>query len=281
MTRFFVLLATASLCACGEGYQDKPTNEESALAPAALSYDGADYASEEAKLAHGERLSKVLLCTGCHMEDLTGINFGEFDPTMDGIYASNITRVIPEMSDEQLRMLLVKGVHPTRDRLWIMPSKIYQHLSDADLDALIAYLRTVEPKGEPTPLPQLSAQAQAALAEGKLHDVAQEVAHHAKAKPVDLGQPHALGRHITMTVCAECHGAELEGTEDFAPNLDIAGMYDEAALTRLLTTGEGLEGRELELMPLIAGPNLSHMTDTERAAVIGYVKARAAKNLGQ
>ena len=37
-----------------------------AVMPAAISFDGADYKDEAAKLAHGERLSWMLGCNGCH-----------------------------------------------------------------------------------------------------------------------------------------------------------------------------------------------------------------------
>ena len=81
-----------------------------------------------------------------------------------------------------------------------------------------------------------------------------------------------------MVTCAECHGASLEGTGDFAPNLDIAGVYSRDQLVQLLTTGDGLEGRTLGLMALMGKEHFSYFTDDERNAVVDYILARAEAN---
>lgn len=281
MKKFAVLLAGASLFACAQE-ADQGDETGAAATPAALTYDGADYGDDQAAmLAHGERLSKVLLCAGCHMADFTGRNWGEFDEVLDGLYASNLTHVVPEMDDDELRMLLVKGVHPDRGEMYVMPAKLYQHLDDRDLDALIAFLRTLEPTGEPTPKPVLNEATLAAIEAGELTNSIEDVARHGRNRPLDLGAEYARGKRIAMTTCAECHGPTLSGEDDFAPNLDIAASYDHAALSRLLTTGEGIEGSELDLMAEVGRDYFSHFTDAERAAVVAYVKARADANLAQ
>lgn len=286
MRKTVLLLATASLMACNRQAADATASPEGAeVTPAALSYDGADYGTDEAaKLAHGERLSHVLGCRGCHTGDLTGQPFPPEEEGFpaSGIYASNLTQVLPTMDDAALRKLLVEGVHPTREKMWMMPSSIFQHLSDADLDALIAHLRTVEPKGEPTPLPEPSAAFLAEVKAGRQKPIAEEVVDFRNNTPADLGEPFALGRHIAMSTCAECHGSKLEGLPDFTPSLiDVAPMYDDAAFTALLTEGKGLEGRTLGLMALVGKGHFSYLTDRERKAVIEYVHALADKEAGQ
>ena len=85
-----------------------------------------------------------------------------------------------------------------------------------------------------------------------------------------------------MTTCAECHGSKLQGVPDFTPSLlDVAPMYDDAALTKLLTEGQGLEGRTLGLMALVGKGHFSYLTDHERKVVIDYVHALAQKEAGQ
>lgn len=279
MKNVIVLLAGASLLACGKGTERAAAPEGAEVVEAAVTFDGADYGDDEAaKIAHGERLSKVLLCQGCHTPELTGIDMGEFEEPLAGITASNLTLAVPNFDDAQLEHFLRTGEHPTREPIWMMPSQIYQHLADADMAALIAYLRTLEPKGEALPLIELNEGLAAAAEAGEFKPIPEMVAEHAATTPADLGAEHAQGRYIGMTVCAECHGAGLADAEGVDLTA-MAPMYGREGLTRLLTTGEGLEGRELGLMAFIGGELASQLTESERAALIDYLLAHAeAKN---
>ena len=162
-----------------------------------------------------------------------------------------------------------------------MPAEGYQHLSDADMAALIAHLRTVEPSGEPQPYVPMPEETRAEYAAtgfynaSKMYELAQG------EQPPELGDGDlALGRHITMTTCAECHQPDLQGFEGFTPALaDVGGMYDDEAFTKLLTTGEGLAGRELGLMAAVGENHFGALTDHERQAVIDYVQALAAASM--
>ena len=257
--------------------------QQKPLAKAAqITFDGAEVTSASAKLAHGERLTHVLGCRGCHTPTLEGQWFNDDSPDMGKLYASNLTRVIPTLTDGQLEGLLRTGRHPTRGDLWIMPSEIFQRLSDADMKSLIAHLRTIKPSGAPTPPPALSAKARAEVAKGEMKPVASYMADYRTKLPADMGPQYAQGRYIAGATCAECHGAQLEGIPDFiphvsTPNLDIAGAYSEAELTTLLTTGKGKTKRDLGLMKLVGKEHFSYLTPHERSAVIAYIKARAER----
>jgi cytochrome c553 len=278
-----VLLAVASLSACSQ-----PVDEDAApkpavdATPAALMFEGADTTDPAKRLAHGERLSWVLGCTGCHTPSLQGKLFNEEDPALGKLYASNLTRILPAMSDAQLETLLRTGRHPTRGDLWVMPSEVFQRLSEEDMGALIAHLRTIKPAGAPTPPPALSPAARELVKAGKVKPVAQWVAAFRTQVPADLGPAHRWGRHLASVTCAECHGGDLTGIEEFepgvsTPNLDIAGAYSDAELNRLLTTGEGKTRKDLGLMTLVGKGHFSRLTQRERDAIIGYLKARAAR----
>ena len=234
-------------------------------------------------MGHGKRLSQVLGCTGCHAATLEGQLFNSDAPELGKLYASNLTRILPTMTDAQLEALLRTGRHPTRGNLWIMPSEVYQRLSEADMAALILYLRTVRPSGAPTPPPALSALARAEIAKGRFKPVAKHVAEFRARTPADLGPDHAWGRYVTGATCAECHGADLGGVKDFSPgldvpDLDIAGSYADAELARLLTTGEGKVRKDLGLMSLVGKGHFSQLTPRERDAIIAYLKARATRS---
>lgn len=278
-----VLLVLASLSACNPPTESSAATEVPiAATPAALTFDGAGASEPASQVAHGKRLSHILGCTGCHRANLEGTLFNKDAPEMGKIYASNLTQAIPAMSDQQLEKLLREGVHPTRGDMWIMPSEVFQHLSAADMAALIAHLRTVKPSGDPTPPPELSAKGRAEVASGKMRPTAKWVAQYRTELPADLGDQHRWGQHLASITCAECHGGNLEGIADFGPgistpNLDIAGVYNHAELTRLLTTGEGKTRKDLGLMTLVGKEHFSYLTPRERSAIIAYLKARAER----
>jgi cytochrome c553 len=273
------LLAIVSLSAC---HHTVDRDERSTLAATPLSFDGAQTSDPEARRAHGERLSHVLGCRGCHRQTLQGQLFNVNAPELGKIYASNLTRAVPMMTDAQLESLLRTGQHPVRRDLWIMPSQIFQRLSAADMAALIAYLRTLKPAGPSTPAPRFAAPGRAEIAAGKMKPAVAYVAEYKALLPPDLGPSHALGRYLASVTCSECHGRDLSGSPDsepkFAiPNLDIAGAYSEAELARLISTGEGKTSRDLGLMAAVGKANFAYFTPHERSAIVAYIKARAAR----
>ena len=58
-----------------------------------------------AKTAHGKRLATLFQCSGCHGADYSGSDFGAGFPIVKGLWASNISRAIPAMSDAALEPL--------------------------------------------------------------------------------------------------------------------------------------------------------------------------------
>lgn len=276
-----VLLAIVSLSACNRQNFEQA---KAAIAPtaAAFTFDGAAATNRAAMLAHGERLSHVLGCRGCHTETLQGEWFNSDQPELGKLYASNLTRVVPTLSDAQLESLLRTGRHPVRGNLWIMPSEIFQRLSEADVKALIAHLRTVKPAGQATPPPVFSAKAKMMVAKGALKPVSAYMTKYRTILPADMGPKYAYGRYLAENTCAECHGANLTGIPDFepkisTPDLDIAGAYSEAELTTLLTTGKGKSKPYLGLMSDVGKAHFSYLTPHERAAIIAYLHARAQR----
>jgi len=243
--------------------------------PAEISFDGAEAKVGPARVAHGERISWALGCRGCHGPELQGHYFYER-------YASNLTRDLSKYSDTEIDRVLRTGVpHGGRD-LWGMPSEIFQHLSTADMRALIADLRTLKPSGQPTqaPLPW-ETDAKAMIAKGELRTAKDQVIHDKSIGPVDLGETYALGRYLTRVTCAECHGPDLKGSPEAAPgeppNLIVAGGYSRDEFDALLTKGIPSGGRKFKnpLMSEVARKRFTHFTPHERDAIYAYLKARA------
>lgn len=266
------LLLLAGAC---DGPEPGEEAAEAPLQPAAITYDGADAAEAQAKLAHGERMSVVLGCKQCHGANLQGANVTDYDPQFGDMNAPNLTLLLAKYSDQDLDRVIRQGVPKDRREFWFMPSESFQYTSDADLSALTAYLRTVEPAGEQLPPIRKGPGFHELVKKGTLKNASALVERYKTSQPPDLGEQHKLGRYVAMTVCTECHNSELQGYEGFTPNLDLAGAYSHEDMVTLLTTGKGKAKPDLGLMTATAKTRFSRLTPRERDAVIAYVKARA------
>ena len=251
--------------------QPKPAEK-----PPEVTFDGAEITDAAGRLRHGERLTWTLGCRGCHRERLEGGSFYER-------YASNLTRDLPNYSDAEIERVLRTGVPRDGRDLWGMPSEIFQHLSDADMKALIANLRAAPPGGTPTQPPKpWEADVKEMIAKGEIKTAKDTVVQEKPLAPIDLGPKYALGRYITRVTCAECHGPKLEGHHDdegSTPNLVVAGGYTRAEFETLMTKGIPSGGRKLKnpLMGDVARKRFVHFTVHERDELYAYLKTRAER----
>lgn len=259
---------------------------DSTVAVTAVAFDGADYQGDSAKTAHGQRIATLFMCNSCHGPNYSGNDFGAMFPIVKGLYASNISRTMPAMSDAVLERVLREGVHPDRE-IYIMPSKQFQFLSERDMAALIAFLRTIPPVGEMTPLPpagfeeavtaRLPDDYWRTLKEGEkrsYHNSAEEVAYYKANQPPDLGPEMARGRMIASSICSVCHGAALDGVGEPSGDIQGALAYDDAAFDRLLIESVDRTGKKVT-MDFGFGHEAQQFTAAERRDVIGYVRALA------
>lgn len=282
MRSISAVLLYAIVAACGS---PEPTAGQ-VEATAAVSFDGGNYKTEPQKLAHGKRLATLFQCNACHGADFAGTNFGAMIPIVEGLWASNISRTMPAMSDSELEVLLRKGVHPNRE-IYVMPSKQTQFLSDPDMAALIAFLRTVRPVGEPTPLPPEGFEAavtsrlpddywrtqQEGVKRG-YHNAEEEADYFAAHRPPEFAPHLSRGRMIASAICSSCHGAMLNGLGEPAGNIQGALAYDDAAFNRLLIESIDRNGKQVKV-EWGFGHEAQQLTPSERRDVIAYVRALA------
>lgn len=271
MRLLLIVVAAMGLVACMKR-EDQPAKTEAK--GVALAFDGAGAGDPAAIVKHGKRLNTVLSCNGCHGPTLQGRNVTADDPPMGEMNAPNLTLLMASYSDAELDRAIRGGIAKDGRKLWFMPSETYSHLGDSDLAALVAYLRTVKPAGQPLPPIRKGPRYLAEIEQGIYTDAPGMVKRYAASQPVDLGPTHALGRYLAKTTCTECHNGALQGFANFSPNLDIAGSYSAAELTHLLTTGEGKVKKDLGLMSMTARASYSRLTEGERNALVAYLKAR-------
>lgn len=269
MRRGGTLLAVAVLlAACGDAGSvpaDKPAAPDARLPLEQVSAD---------PVRHGERLSKVLGCTGCHNDQLIGNDWSE--PGYGTLWSANLTRSGGRWSAAELEQMIVAGRRPDR-ALMEMPSYLYARLHPDDLAALVAYLQSLKPTGPVHPDLTIGPLLQKEIDAGEYRDSVQEVAaRNGEALP-DLGPDHAFGRQIVGVTCAECHGADLRGKPGSGPDakprpdLRMVASYAPDDFIRLMRTGKAAGDREVGLMSSAARRRYANFTNAELAAVRAYL----------
>jgi len=261
-----------ALMACSDGAsfpQAEPVIERSA--------EIASYRFEVASsnpIEHGERLSAVLGCIGCHTPNLTGEDWS--DPDLGVLWTANLTHSAADNSEDDLTVMITEGKRPDRPLL-DMPSYLFSEIHPADLAALFSYLKTLPTEGAKRPEPTIGPRLAEDIANGDFEDSVQWVAKMKGQAPPDLGPDHAFARFILRATCAECHGMNLEGsTEELMdapprPSLRIVGAYSAEDFFTLMKTGTGMGDRELELMGGVSRWRYSRFTDSEINAVYEYL----------
>lgn len=225
----------------------------------------------------GNRIASLLGCHGCHDKNLQGHFFID-EAHFAMLYSSNLTRALPHYDDAQLENAIREGLRPDGSPLWEMPSEAFTPLSAPDMQALIAYLRSVPRQGEEHPRVVFGPGGKQEIETGLLKTAPEKVRQERHISPAAAGPDHEWGRYLVHVVCGECHGPDLRGNPDpetFRPDLVVAAAYPLAAFKTLLKTGRPIGNRELTLMAKVSVSRFSHLTDAEVEAMHGYLVARA------
>ena len=228
---------------------------------------------------HGERLARVLGCAGCHGADLRGELWID-DPQDVVLWTSNLPRALPDYDDAALDRAIRAGIRADGTPLWGMPSELFTHLSEADVAALIRFLRTLEPAGEMHPRPVFGPGSRRMIESGEWRPAPEEVRLGRNRGPPALGSEHEWARYMVRATCSECHGLDLTAAPDPdadrpPPDLIVVGGYSREQFRHLMRTGEPIGGRELRMMGEVARGRFAHLTGREVDAVYDYLVARA------
>lgn len=229
---------------------------------------------------HGQRVSLILGCSGCHNKELTG---NDWSDDLGRLWTANLTVSAAAHDDAALKSMITGGKRPDGTPLWNMPSHLFAQLAEADLDAVVAYIRSRPKKGEAHPLPTFGPVLKAQMAKGEYYSSDVGVAREGKLWPPDAGEAHGYARYIVRATCAECHGMDLRGGKaEFGseprPDIRIAASYDLKDFQHLLRTGVGAGDRKLGLMGEVARGRYSHFTDAEMAAIHAYLTEVALRD---
>lgn len=230
--------------------------------------------------AEGLRIASRVGCNGCHEGDGRGGGMDISTPEGDRIVAPNLTERRELYSDAGLVALLRQGKTHDGHRAIGMPVFMFQHLSDREVRDVIAWLRALPPVANPgLATSRFSPSTRQQLEDGTFpfDDDLPDPDNRPPAVPPD--EPLALGRHLAMTSCGECHGRELTGwgPDDPTPSLVLVNKaYTAEDFARLMKTGIAATGRETATgrMSKVARWRFSSLTDAEIAALKQYLDSR-------
>ncbi len=237
--------------------------------------------TDAAAIARGQHLVEAIGCTGCHLEDLSGGFEFANDPAFGTLYSANLTGGaggVGDYADADLVRAIRHGVNIDGRGLIIMVSEAYYHMSDEDLGAVIAYLRTLPAVDGEHPATNVNG----VLAATGSFPTAPELvaAEGARVSDVPEGATAEYGLYLTSVAgCTICHGPNLSGGQPgdpaspAAPNLTQGGEligWSEEDFATVIRTGVTPTGRELqsEFMPW---KEFANFTDEEIGAIWAYL----------
>ena len=142
--------------------------------------------------------------------DLAGRVFLD-NPVIGRIATTNLTSgkggVGNELSDADWVRAIRHGVRPDGKPLLIMPAGEFYYLSDADLGAVIAYLKSLPPVDNELPANKIGPLFRVAMTFMDVVVLPAEVIDHTAPRPIspEVGVTVEYGKYLAIT-CTSCHG---------------------------------------------------------------------------
>jgi mono/diheme cytochrome c family protein len=240
-------------------------------------------AATEAQLARGQQLARG--CAGCHSASgdlpLTGQNFTAEGPPFGTLYAPNLTPAhLQDWSDGEIARAIREGVHKNDRSLVIMPSVAFHSMSDDDVQAIIAYLRSQPATGPESPPTRLNVMgALVAGLDPKLLSV-QAPLNGPVVAPA-AGVTPEYGQYLsTISGCIECHGTNLSGNpngpEGPGPSLHpYTNQWSAEQFIQTIRTGVTPDGRALA--PSMPWRDYELYSDDDLRAIHAYTVVQATQ----
>ena len=238
-------------------------------------------------IAFGEHRADTL-CESCHGQNLAGGKFFE-DPAMGILDAANLTTGEGGVgrkytSDEDYVRAIRHGIDQQGKPIFMPAVTSTANLSDQDLAAIIAYLKTVPPVDNVTRPRNLKPMAKILMGAGMFPPLpAAMVNHEINLTAPERGVSVAYGEYLVSTNdCRECHGHDLAGTEYPDPTVYLitpnitpggeVGFWSEADFINTIRTGvnPGKHQLDNEHMPW---ETYKLFTDDELKAIYMYLQS--------
>ena len=272
------------------GFSEARYRKQYAVAPSTVVVS-----TDSATLSRGEHLVQSFGgCVECHGENLAGAKVLD-DPAIGRVYGPNLTRGVgglgDSLTDADIARALRHGVGRNGRALKAMPSTDYVHLSESDLAAIVAYVKSRPPVDGAAPSIRVGPVGRALFVAGKLPFLHAERIDHARTAAMTVTPDVSLeyGKYVAAVGCQGCHGPTLAGgpivggAPDWPPaaNLTPAGSlkgWTEEGFTNFLRTGTRPNGTPVnQVMPIRL---TKRMNDQEIRALWMYLKSLPAVPTG-
>ncbi len=243
-------------------------------------------------------VNTIMTCGNCHSpkgppDVVAGKDFSgglTWDLPPFKVTAPNITEDketgIGAWSDDDIKKLLRTGLRPDGTPIAsVMPTGFYGIITEPDMDAIVAYLRTLKPVSNKVPAPIYRMAEQRQVFPGAEHPFTQAMA--------DDEAKHGFYL-ATIGHCMECHtplekghhdwammgrgGMEFSGPWGVSVSRNITssrskgiGGWSDAEIKRAMTQGIDKDGSKLK--PPMGYAYYAHMSDADLDAVIGWLRS--------
>jgi cytochrome c553 len=270
-----VLIAAAAAHLLAERKRDRSIDIN--VAPVA-------YVNDPAALARGRYMFQSRGCSECHGDNGAGKLFID-EPNGMRVWSPNISpgpgSVVAKYTEADWVRALRHGVKPDKRPMMIMPCEDYNRLTDADVAAIVAYVRSLPPaKGEPARF-ELPLIVKALYAADVVKDAPQRIDHSLPPAVGVAEGPTAEHGAYVANMCKGCHGERFVGGRipgsppDWPPAADLTARatyatYDNVDKFRaMLKSGNRPSGEKIRVMPF---PSLAALSDTDVEALYAYLK---------
>ncbi len=249
--------------------------------------------TDAATIARGEYLFKSRACIDCHGLEAAGRRYADdggivLQGPKIGPGAGSVTA---QYRVEDWVRAVRHGVKPSGKPLFSMPSEDYNRLTDADLGALVAYLKQLPDVPGGAAVIKLPLPVQVLYGVGLIPDAAAQIDHQRPPqKPVPEGATAEHGAYVA-NLCMGCHGATLSGGKipggppawPAAPNItpgagSVLPNYDNVqAFMQMMRSGRRPDGSPIGVMPFEA---FGHMSDVDLRGLHVYLQTLPPRAAG-
>jgi len=231
-------------------------------------------------------------CVDCHGTNYAGGVFFD-DPMIGRFFGANLTSgnggIGQTYTDLDWVRSIRHGIKPDGTPILVMPAMDYYNLSDADLGAIIAYIKSLPPVDKMVEQSSAGPLGRALAVTGQINVFSAEVIDHDQPHPgaPERAKTPEYGKYLASIGCVGCHGPELAGgpivgtppdwppAANLTPGGDLAA-WDEADFLQSIRTGMTPTGKIInpQYMPW---PNLILMTDEDLGALWVYFQSLPAR----
>jgi mono/diheme cytochrome c family protein len=251
--------------------------------------------SDSAVIARGAHLVSTVGCADCHGDGLRGAPVIDAPP-MGRLVALNLTKgqggvgsvLTPELIERAVR----HGIGPDGRALRIMPADDYQHMSDDDMRAVIAYMTHAVPVDNVLAPTKLMLLPRVLLVAGVLPLLPAEKLRDSAEAPMSVvpAATKEYGSYLAwLAGCRGCHGPNLSGgkiaagdpswppASNITPS-GVTGIWTEAQFIEAMRSGKRPDGSILRApMPW---KTIGRMTDDELHALWLYLQSVPRREYG-